>query len=49
MGGTMISKGPSRGILLKAVMMVLRTKENPKLNAIHNLESLNIDCFINRD
>lgn len=31
MNGTMILKGPSRGILLKAVMMVLRTKENPKL------------------
>ena len=42
----MILKGPSRGILLKAMMMVLRTKENPKLNAIHNLESLNIRLFL---
>lgn len=49
MGGTMILKGPSRGILLKAVMMVLRIKEKSKLIAIHNLESLNIDCFSNRD
>jgi hypothetical protein len=43
MDGTMILKGPSRGILLKAVMMVLRTKENPKLNPFHKLKSLNID------
>lgn len=46
MNGTMILKDPSRGILLKAMMMVLRTKENPKLDAIHNLESLYIRLFL---
>jgi hypothetical protein len=36
MDGTMILKGPSRGIPLRAVMMVLRTKENPKLTLFIN-------------